>query len=73
MFDPQNLQADPLDPYDKKDEVLDILAVLDWRIIPATRRSWSFFEPMLTIYIAKINYENKLQTFYVFEYIYAQS
>ena len=40
-------------PRMKKDKVLDILAVSECRIIPATCRSWSFFEPMLMIYIAQ--------------------
>ena len=40
-------------PRVKKDEVLDILAVSECRIIPATCRSWSFFEPMLMIYLAQ--------------------
>ena len=40
-------------PRMKKDEVLDILAVSEFRIIPATCRSWSFFEPMLMIYVAQ--------------------
>ena len=42
-------------PRMKKDEVLDILAVSECRIIPATCRSWSFFEPMLMIYLAQWN------------------
>ena len=40
-------------PRMKKHKVFDILAVSECRIILATRRSWSFFEPMLMIYVAQ--------------------